>query len=154
MAGLANGAPLQEPITAEPVAMTAFGSTLTPSGLPRLIFVDQGSLLKGLFMQLLQEDDSDDDDVSMKGGSGKSPNVSRHRRPSRPPPQAQECLETSSTREHRPAPVLVDANNPIQQRLPSRQLLAQQGKAALQQLRRSIEGSSDKLLFARRKRGI
>lgn len=55
LAGLADGVPLQEPITAEPpVALAAFGHMLAPNGLPHLIFVDQGSLLKGAPQQLLE----------------------------------------------------------------------------------------------------
>jgi len=41
MTGFANAVSLRQPITAESVAMAAFGSFFIPNGLPHLIFVDQ-----------------------------------------------------------------------------------------------------------------
>ena len=52
MTGFANGGSLQKPITAESVSLVAFSQMFIPNGLPRLIFVDQEGVFKGVFMEL------------------------------------------------------------------------------------------------------
>ena len=103
-----------------------------------------------------EQDDNDNDDemMNLDDGSGKPAGASRHQRPPRPPPQVQDHPETSPTRTRRTIPALADAANPIQQRLPSSRILQRQDKKAMRRLYRSIEDSTDKLFFIRRKRGL